>query len=249
MTSTPRVSVFIVDDEPLARRRLRDLVREVPWLESVGEAATAQAAIAAINELHPDLVFLDVRLPGLSGLDVLAQVKHAPAVIFTTAHDQFAVTAFDVGALDYLLKPFDQERFDRAIDRARPLLERAEGTGAVDFARDAQGGERMTRLFVREGGRIVPIPLAVVERFQACDDYVVVHAGKRSYTISLTMNDVERRLDPLLFVRVHRSHIVNLDHVASMAPYDGSRFEIAMRNGTKILASRQRSRHLRELGR
>ena len=151
MMSSPRVSVFIVDDEPLARRRLRDMVRGVPWLESVGEAATAQAAIAAIDELQPDLVFLDVRLPGRSGLDVLAEVKHAPAVIFTTAHDQFAVTAFDVGALGYLLKPFDQERFDRAIDRVRPLLDRAAGTETADRARDAPGGERMTRLFVREG--------------------------------------------------------------------------------------------------
>jgi len=249
VTSSPRVSVFIVDDEPLARRRLRDLLRNVPWLESVGEAATAEAAIAAIDELQPDLVFLDVRLPGLSGLDVLSRVKHGPAVIFTTAHDQFAVTAFDVGAIDYLLKPFDRERFDRAIDRVRPLLDRAEGTEPADLARDAQGADRMTRLFVREGGRIVPVPLALVERLEACDDYIVVHAGKRSYTVNLTMNDVERRLDPQLFVRVHRSHIVNLDHVASMTPYDGSRFEIVMRSGTKILASRQRSRKLRELGR
>jgi len=137
--------VFIVDDEPLARRRLRDLLRHVPWLESVGEAATPEAAIAAIDDLQPDLVFLDVRLPGLSGLDVLSRVKHRPAVIFTTAHDQFAVPAFDVGAIDYLLKPFDRERFDRAIDRVRPLLDRAEGTEPADLARDAQGGERTTR--------------------------------------------------------------------------------------------------------
>jgi len=145
LTPSPRVSVFIVDDEPLARRRLRDLLRHVPWLESVGEAATPEAAIAAIDDLQPDLVFLDVRLPGLSGLDVLSRVKHRPAVIFTTAHDQFAVPAFDVGAIDYLLKPFDRERFDRAIDRVRPLLDRAEGTEPADLARDAQGGERTTR--------------------------------------------------------------------------------------------------------
>ena len=247
MNAQPSVTALIVEDEPLARRRLRDLVRDVPWLECLGEAATGRAAIAAIDELQPDLVFLDVRLPGVSGIDVLSRVRHAPAVIFTTAFDQFAVTAFELAAIDYLVKPFGRERFTRALARARPLLER--GAGApVERAREAVADGPMPRLFVRDGGRIVPIRVAAIEWLQACDDFVVVHAGGRRFRLNLALADLERRLDPHLFVRVHRSHVVNLDHVASWTPYDGSRFQITLRSGATVTASRQRSRMLRGLG-
>ncbi len=124
MTVERTVTALIVEDEPLARRRLRELIRTVPWLRCVSDVSTGAAAITAIDELQPDLVFLDVQLPGASGLEVLARVTHTPAVIFTTAFDRFAVTAFELGALDYLLKPFGVSRFQRAIDRARPHFER-----------------------------------------------------------------------------------------------------------------------------
>lgn len=246
---TPTITGFIVDDEPLARRRLRQLIGDAPWLQCVGEAATARAAIAAIDELQPDLVFLDVQLTGASGIDVLAQVKHAPAVIFTTAHDQFAVTAFELGAVDYLLKPFGRDRFRRAIERARPWLEQQIGTASTQRAREVLDGGPLSRLFARDGGRIVPVPVVSIERLEACDDYVVVHAAGRAFTVNLPLSDLERRLDPRLFVRVHRSHVVNLDHVASIAPYDGSRFQITLRSGKTITSSRQQSRLLRDVGR
>jgi len=249
MSSIATVTGFVVDDEPLARRRLRELIQDAPWLICVGEAATARAAIAAIDELQPDLVFLDVQLPGASGIDVLTQVKHVPAVIFTTAYDQFAVTAFELGAIDYLLKPFGRERFGRALERARPLLEKQVGAAATERAREVLGAGPLSRLFVRDGGRIVPVLVASVERLEACDDYVVVHAAGRAFRVNLPLSDLERRLDPRLFVRVHRSHVVNLDHVSSLAPYDGSRFQITLRSGTTITASRQRSRLLRDVGR
>lgn len=249
MNETDSIDVLIVEDEPLARRRLRELIRDVAWLECIGEAITGRAAIAAIDELQPDLVFLDIQLPGCSGLDVLARVHHTPAVIFTTAHDQFAITAFELAALDYLLKPFGRDRFARAIERARPLLQRHGGTDAAQRAREALSEGPLPRLFVRDAGRIVPLRVASIEWLQACDDFVIVHAGGRQFRVNLTLSDLERRLDPRMFVRIHRSHLVNLDHVTSWTPYDGSRLQITLRTGRTIMASRQRSRALRELGR
>jgi two-component system LytT family response regulator len=178
---------------------------------------------------------------------VLSRLKHAPAVIFTTAYDQFAVTAFEIGAIDYLLKPFGRERFGRAMERARPLLERQVGTQATDRAREVLRQGPIPRLFVRESGRIVPIRVASIEWIEACDDYVIVHTQGRHFRMNVPLSDLEKRLDPLVFVRVHRSHVVNLDHVVSWTPYDGSRFQITLRTGTTVMASRQRSRLLRDL--
>jgi two-component system, LytTR family, response regulator len=249
MNANASVTGLIVEDEPLARRRLRELIQDVPWLHCLGEATNARAAIAAIDELQPDLVFLDVQLPGVSGIEVLSRVRHSPAVIFTTAHSQFAVTAFELAALDYLLKPFGRDRFSRAMERARPLLEREGDHGATERAREVLAQGPIPRLYVREADRIVPIRVASIERLEACDDYVIVHASGRTFRVNLTLSDLERRLDPRLFVRAHRSHIVNLDHVASWTPYDGSRYQISLRSGATVVASRQRSRVLCDLGR
>lgn len=245
----PAVTALVVEDEPLARRRLRDLIAGVPWLKRLGDATTAPAAIAAIDDAQPDLVFLDVTLPGGSGLDVLARIHHTPSVIFTTAYDQFAVTAFELGAIDYLLKPFGRERFTRAIERARPSLEQRADSGSVDRARDALTPGPTARLFVREAGQIVPIRATAIEWIEAADDSVIVHARGRQYQMNVTLGALEQRLDSRTFVRVHRSHIVNLDHVTSWGAHDGSRFQIMLRTGDTIVASRQRSRALREMSR
>lgn len=247
MTGAP-INVVIVEDEPLARRRLRELIKPVPWLQCVSEAANGATAIAAINELQPDLVFLDVQLPGLSGIDVLARLTHTPAVIFTTAFDRFAVTAFEIGALDYLLKPFGAARFSRAIERARPHLERRGEVGEVARATEVLTSRPIPRFFVRDAGRIVPVKISSIERLQACDDYVIAHVGGKAFRINAALADLERRIDPHVFVRVHRSHIINLDHVASWAPRDGSRFQITLRSGATLMASRERSRALRGIG-
>jgi two-component system LytT family response regulator len=242
-------TAFIVEDEPLARRRLRDLMRPVPWLRCIGEAANGSSAIAAINELEPDLLFLDIRLPDISGIDVLSRVKHSPAVIFTTAYDQFAVTAFELAAVDYLLKPFGKDRFSRAIERARPLVEfSGEGDPRARAVETSHSGP-VPRLFVRDAGRIVPIRVAAIERVQAADDAVLVYAQGKQFRLNLTLAALEQRLDPDVFVRVHRSHLVNMDHVASWVPYDGSRFQITLRSGATLMSSRQRSRELRSIAR
>jgi two-component system LytT family response regulator len=249
MIADPSITALIVEDEPLARRRLRELMEEATWLHCLGEVENGDAAIAAIDELQPDLVFLDVQLPGVSGIEVLARSRHTPAVIFTTAHDRFAVTAFELGAIDYLLKPFGRERFVRAVTRARPQLQRESGTATIDRARDLLTRRPVSRVFVREAGRIVPLPVGSIECLQARDDSVVIHAAGRVFLINLPLSDLESRLDPEVFVRVHRSYVVNLDAVASWTPYDGSRFQITLRSGRTILASRQGSRMLREIGR
>lgn len=240
--TAPRTAV-IVDDEPLARRRLRALLADLDWIACAGEAADAPAAIRLIDEARPDLAFIDIGLPGMSGIELVGKLRHAPVVIFTTAHDRYAVKAFELAAADYLLKPFGAARFVRAMERVRPRLE---GT-----ATPAPTPETTTprRLFVREGGRIVPLAVAMVERVEACDDFVEIHAQGRRYRLNLPLGELEAQLDPATFVRVHRSHIVNLDHVVGWEPYDGSRFEIRLRDGTRITASRQRSRALRGITR
>jgi two-component system LytT family response regulator len=245
----PRIRALVVDDEPLARERLRELIAEVPWLERVGEAATGAEAVAAMDRLRPDLVFLDIQLPGMTGLEVLRCARHTPTVVFTTAHDRFAVTAFELGALDYILKPFGRERFGQAMRRSRPVLEARLGTGAVERARDVLQDGPLLRLFVRDGGRILPLPLSAVERVQASDDVVLIHAGDRVFRLNVPLAELEKRLDPRVFVRIHRSHLVNLEHVASLEPLDDSRLEVMLRSGLKLMASRQRSRGLRGIGR
>jgi two-component system LytT family response regulator len=248
MTRGSIVTAVIVEDEPLARQRLGDLVRGVSWLDLVGEASDGPAAISAIDRLRPDLVFLDVRLPRSSGLDVLAGAAHRPAVIFTTAFDRFAVTAFELGAIDYLLKPFGRERFTRAVERARATLHRGPDRGAADRARDVLA-ECIPRLFVREAGRIVPVRVSSIERIQAADDYVIVYTGTRQFTLGVSLAELEARLHPDAFLRVQRSHLVNLDHVVACTPRDDARFEITLRSGATITASRQRSRVVRALAR
>ena len=252
-----KVRALIVEDEPLARRTLREMLADVPWLECVGEAETGTRAVQMIDSLTPDLVFLDIEMPELNGLQVLDRISHEPAVIFTTAYDRYAVSAFELEALDYLLKPFGRERCLAALERARRALP-SNGPGGrpesgaspplVERARSVmtESGP-LTRLFVRDRDRIVPIAATEIERLEAADDYVEVHTRSRSYLVYLTLNDFERRLDPERFIRVHRAHIVNLDFVKQLVPFDGSRMQVEMRDGAKILASRTRSKELRQL--
>lgn len=240
-----KARTLIADDEPLARQRLRDLVAEIGGLEIIGEAGDGAAALAAIDDHKPELVLLDINMPVLSGLEVMKRAAHRPAVIFTTAHDQFAVAAFELAAVDYLLKPFGAERLRTAVERALDGRDRAGPSRVAQLL----GSEPIERLFVKDRGRIVPLAAAKITRFEARDDYVAVHVGARSYLMHVTLGELERRLDPGRFLRIHRTHVVNLDHVQAMEPYDTTRLMVQMRDGTKIMASRSRSKELRELAR
>jgi two-component system LytT family response regulator len=243
----PSVTALIIDDEPLARKKIRDLLAGVPWIECVGEVGDGLTAVAAIDEQTPDLVFLDIRMPKLSGLEILRRVKHTPAVIFTTAYDRYAVTAFELAAVDYLLKPFGRERLLSALERARASLGRTGGAESVTRTREAFTAGCPSRVFVREGGRVIPLRTADIVRLEASDDFVYVYTPAQRYKVGVPLHQIEQRLDPAQFVRVHRSHVVNIDHVAAMTPYDGSRFQVRLRNGTEIVASRHCSRVLRDL--
>ena len=244
------ISVVIVDDEPLARQKLRRLFDEDPEFQVVGEAGDGEGAMRVLAAAKPALVCLDIRMPGMSGLDVLRQADPRPlAVIFTTAYDQFAVSAFELAAVDYLLKPFSRDRFLAAVARARVWIAAAQGAPAGDRVREVSEPGYLTRLFVRERGGVRPLRLSSVQHLESNDDYVTVHTTARErFDMGVTMAALESRLDPASFLRVHRRFIVNMDHVASIAPIDGSRFEVRMRDGTVLAASRQRSRLLRERG-
>jgi two-component system LytT family response regulator len=244
------VRAVIAEDEPLARRTLREFAGELEWMQVVGEAADGAEAVRMIDALAPDLVFLDVQMPECSGLEVLRRIRHDPEVVFTTAHDGYAVAAFELEALDYLLKPFGRERFRAAAERVRrrlaataPPLPRTGERAAAQ-----EGADPLERIFVRHRDRIVPVRVEEIARLEAADDYVTVHAGGQTYLVSLTLADLERRLDPARFRRVHRSHVVNLDHVVSLRPYDDARrLVISLRDGSEVLASRAGSLELREL--
>jgi two-component system LytT family response regulator len=245
----PPIRVVIVDDEPLARQKLRRLFEADPGFHVVGEAGDGEGALRVLATAKPTLVCLDIRMPGLSGLDVLRQADpRPPAVIFTTAYDQFAVSAFELAAVDYLLKPFSRDRFLAAVERARLWIAAKEGAPA-DRLREISEVGYLTRLFVRERGSVRPLRISAIQHLESNDDYVTIHTtAQERFDMGVTMAALETRLDPASFLRVHRRFIVNMDHVKAMTPIDGSRFEVTMRDGTVLAASRQRSRLLRERG-
>ena len=242
------VRVLIVEDEPLARRTLRELVAEVDWLELIGEAPDGRQAITRIEELHPDLLFLDVHMPELSGIEVLNRIAEQPAVVFTTAFDRYAVAAFELEAIDYLIKPFGRKRFHATLERVhRRMSLPANLPSPRERVRSALGDGPLERVFARKGSRIVPLRIQAVTRIEACDDYSEVHSRGECYLLHLRLQDFERRLDPTRFLRVHRSHVVNLDHIEQLRPYDDRRLEVQMIDGSKVVASRSGSRKLREM--
>jgi two-component system LytT family response regulator len=241
------IRTLIAEDEPLAAGKLRDLIAHENDLELVGEAHDGEDAALKIDALEPDLVFLDVSMPIASGLDVLARITHRPAVVFTTAYDQFALDAFELAAVDYLLKPFSQERFREAVSRVRRLLTAAQVTPTLEHARETLSRRPLTRLFVRDREATRPLPLSAVERLEARDDYVAVHACGRSYLLNVALQTLEARLDPDQFVRIHRSHIVNLDFIAAIHAHDAARMLVELADGTTVIASRSGSQRLRQL--
>lgn len=243
-----KVRTLVVEDEPLSRRSLRRLVEEVDWLELVGEAADGREAVQRIDALHPDLVFLDVHMPELSGIEALHRAEHQPAVVFTTAFDRYAVAAFELEAIDYLIKPFGRKRFRATLERVRRRLAATEPLPPPgERARMALREGPLERMFAHKGNRIVPLRLDEITRIEACDDYTEVHSRGETFLLHLRLNELEQRLDPERFIRVHRSHVINLDHVKQMRPHDDRRLEIHLADGSQVVASRSGSRLLKQL--
>lgn len=242
--------VLVVEDEPLPRRSLRRLIEDTSGLDLVGEAKDGVEAVRLIDSLTPDLVFLDVELPELSGIEVLRRVRHRPAVVFTTAYDRYAVTAFELEAIDYLLKPYGRRRFTDTLERVRRRLASTAPTAAENNPATPPPApsqtESLTRLFARVRDRLVPIPVADISHVEAQGDYVAVHHAGRSYLLAVSLSDLEQRLDPARFRRVHRSHLVNLEHVREMRAHDERRLVLRLADGSEIVASRTGSRWLRD---
>lgn len=243
-----KIRTLIIEDEPLARKTLRDFSTMFPRLEIVGEAADGLSAVEMINERRPQLVFLDVQIPEISGLEVLRRVgDHCPAVIFTTAFDNYAVTAFEFEALDYLLKPFGRERFRQTMQRVEKHFENLAGKvkpDTSDLKPPAPSTESLTRLFVRDKQRIVPLPVTEIVWFEADDDYTIIHTKNRTFLVSMTLKEFSQRLDAGKFFRVHRSAIVNLDQINEIEEID-RRLLLYMNDGAEVQASRQGSQIIR----
>jgi two-component system LytT family response regulator len=238
--------VVIADDEPLARRALRDHMSGLDWIAEVHEAGDGLSAIRAVDRLQPDLLFLDVQMPGASGIAVAEQIACRPYIIFTTAFDRYAVTAFEIGALDYLLKPFGRDRVLGVLARAREAMDQGIPPIAARATRVLSASRPLSRVFVKERGRMIAIPLESVERLEACDDYVALHVDGRRHLLHVPLHDLYARIDHAHFLRVHRSHVVNVRFISALEPRDGSRLTIVLASGARVPASRAGSAELRD---
>jgi two-component system, LytTR family, response regulator len=268
--TAPPLRVVIVDDEPLGRQRVADLLAATPNVEIAGVAENGQTAIELIRRLHPDLVFLDVQMPGLSGLDVARRLgDDMPPTIFVTAYDQHALKAFDLAAIDYLVKPFDDERFDQALKRARrvtdleetrrlhermlellrttvpqrPVDETPHDESAREPARAEVGLERIA---VESRGKVKFVPVSEIDYIAASGPYAEIVTGSRRYLVREPMQALEDRLDPQRFVRIHRSYIVPLDRIDTLLRGGGGDYEVQLKDGTRLRVSRSRREALEQ---
>jgi len=246
-----RIRALIVDDEPIARRGIRLQLEAHSQVEIVGECANGLEAVAAIREDAPDLVFLDVQMPEMNGFEVIQAlgVDRMPAVIFVTAYDTYALRAFEVHAVDYLLKPFDAERFGRAMDHARSHIEgRAPGNlneRLIALLEERLAGHKhLERLVVKSGGRIFFLGVSEIEWIEAADNYVELHVGKQSHLIRQTLVALEARLDPEQFVRIRHSTIVNITKVKELRPSARGEFDVVLRSGAVLESSRRYRKRL-----
>jgi two-component system LytT family response regulator len=263
------IRVLIADDEPLARQRLEDLVRDLPRAEVAGTAADGDEAVEAIRRLRPDLVFLDVQMPGKTGVEVVREVgaENMPVTIFVTAYDHFALQAFELAAVDYLLKPYDDERFEQAFERARRMVELAE-VGRLTERLVALLGSRppapadapeatpppppspappggwLERIPVEMRGQVRVVPVEEIDYVTASGPYAELHTAERGFVIRERMQALEERLDPARFLRVHRSVIVRLDRIDALLRGGGGDYAVRLKSGVKLRVSRTRVEEL-----
>lgn len=240
-------TVLIAEDEPLAAEALADWVKATPGLQLVAVCEDGEDALAQIRTLKPALVLTDIQMPGLTGLQVVQALQgdaHQPRIIFTTAYDQHALTAFELHAVDYLLKPFSRERFEEAV--AHALREAAPSAAEMAQALTAPADAPLTRLLVRDQGKIFPLQVGDIECLRSDNKYTAITARGRSFLVRLPIADFEARLDPARFLRVQRGCIVNLDFVESMTPDENSQLVVQLRDGSRITANREVSKMLRE---
>lgn len=248
------IRALIVDDELLARERIRDILESDSEIEIIGECAGGQEAIEAIERQTPDLVFLDVEMPGKDGFAVLEELgpDRIPAIIFVTAYDQYAVRAFEVYALDYLLKPFDRERFEKALLRAKAHIQNEKSENITERILSAleeikSKPVHLERLVIKMNGHVFFVKTDDIDWLEAEGNYVRLHAGKESYLLRDTISALEGQLDPKRFVRVHRSAIVNVDRIQELQAWFHGEYRIILREGVQLTLSRSYREKLHEL--
>ena len=253
MADIPLIRVLLVDDEPLARSMMREMLQGDAQVEIVGESVNGREALDAIHAFRPDLVFLDVQMPELGGFELLSKLQpgRIPYIIFVTAYDQYAVRAFEVNALDYLLKPFDQDRFNTSWQRARARILQ-ERNGGMDhrilaLLEDLKAGNKyLERLVIKNGGRIYFLDINEIDWIEAEGNYVSVHCAKKSHLLRETISSLESQLDPKKFVRIHRSSIVRIASIRELQPWFHGEYRVNLENGTQLALSRNYRDKLQE---
>jgi two-component system, LytTR family, response regulator len=254
-----RIRTLVVDDEPLARQNLRVLLEADPSVELVGEAGSGAEAVRLVEERAPDLVFLDIQMPEMSGFDVVERVgaERMPVIVFVTAFDQFALKAFEVHALDYLLKPFDDARFEKALRQAKLQVEQRSvkelGERLVRLLADREGGpaapppQYLSRLLIKAAGRVFFLKADEIDWIGAEDYYVKLHVGRKSHLLRETMGELEARLDPQKFLRIHRSTIVNVERIKELHQLFNGDYSVVLHDGTELKLSRSRREQMQSL--
>jgi two-component system, LytTR family, response regulator len=247
------IRALVVDDEPLARERVATLLKGEPDVEIAAECRDGQEAVDAIVALEPDLVFLDIQMPGVDGFEVIKAIgpERMPLVIFVTAYDQHAIHAFEVRALDYLLKPFDRDRFARALARARVQIEGREtgdlGRRLLALVQEIRPGPpRSDRLVIKAGGKLCFLRTGEIDWIEAAGNYAKVHVGGDAHLLRETMQTLEGRLDPDQFIRIHRSRIVNIERIKEMQPWLNGEYVVVLKDGVKLTLSRGYREKLQE---
>ena len=237
--SPEKIRAVIVDDEELARKLLIEYLSDHPGIEVVAECANGFEAVKAATELAPDLLFLDIQMPKLDGFEVLDLIDTRPAVIFVTAYDEYALKAFEVHAVDYLLKPFGKDRLAEALNRARERIERREILDFPSLAADARPRKiPVDRILIREGSKVTVIPVEKIDYVEAQDDYFAVRAAGKKLLKQGTLSRLEEELDPKRFIRIHRSYILNIDRLSKIEPYAKDSRVAILNDGTRLQVSR-----------
>jgi two-component system LytT family response regulator len=245
-----KIRALIVDDESLARDRLRQLLQDEPDIEIIGECADGREAVAAFAKNPPELVFLDVQMPELDGFGVLEAVAPLPmpVIVFVTAHDRFALRAFEVHAVDYLLKPFDRERFQKALRRAVEQVRTREGDALRRRQSALLADWQSSQLAVKSGGNVIWVKLETIDWIGSADNYAELHVGAKSHLLRETLGALENRLAPEIFVRISRSAIVNAQRIKEMRRLFYGSYELVLRDGTRLTLSRRHRDKLKQLG-
>jgi two-component system LytT family response regulator len=248
-----KIRTLVVDDEPIARERILSLLQQEGDVEVIGECSDGVQAVSAIQQQSPDLVFLDVQMPGTDGFGVIQNIgaDRMPTVVFVTAYDEYALKAFEVHALDYLLKPFGKDRFQETLKHAREHLERRRagdlGRRLLALVHDLKPEQqRLDRLVVKSGGRVFFLRTDEIDWIEAAGNYVRLHLGEESHLFRETMNGMEGRLDSRRFVRIHRSRIVNTERIKELQPWFNGEYVVILRNGTRLTLSRGYREKLQE---